>query len=85
MRRLFGEPGMREEAKDAEPVIDVHQHHSVAGEDFAVEQSFHPDPAVFPPPWTQTMTGTGDVMGHFGVHTFSCRQSSLWGSCLLSF
>jgi hypothetical protein len=33
-----------------------------------------PDPAVFPPPWTQTITGTGEVRGHFGVHTFSCRH-----------
>jgi hypothetical protein len=32
---------MREEAKDTEPVIDIHNHHAVAGEDFAVEQSFH--------------------------------------------
>ncbi len=32
---------MREEAEDAESVIDIHHHHAVAGEDFTVEQSFH--------------------------------------------
>ena len=38
--RLFGQSGMREEAEDAEPVIDIHHHHAVAGEDFTVEQGF---------------------------------------------
>jgi len=42
---------MREKAENAEPVIDIHHHHAVAGEDFTVEQSFHSRSGVFPPPW----------------------------------
>src|ERR1017187_1696341 len=41
MRRLFGELGMREETKDAEPVIYGHQHDSVVGEGLTVEEGFH--------------------------------------------
>src|SRR5665213_524176 len=39
--------------------------------------SSEPAPAKLPPPWIHTMTAAGVFMGHFGVHTFKYRQSSL--------
>ena len=76
---------MREEAEDAEPVIDVHHHDAMAGEDFTVEQSFHSRSGGVSSTVDPDHDGDARCLGHFGVHTFSCRQSSLWGSCLLSF
>ena len=72
--RFTGAPGM-ERTLGTEAVVDAHDHHAVAGEPVAAVPGAGVPPAVNPPPWIHTRTGSR-TLPRSGVKTLRLRQSS---------